>query len=290
MLTTIKKVWFLIILTSLPTINIIAQSNKNLYKHKVKEIKQISYDVKEGNPPTIIEDAFSGKENNFINDYIVNEICFDEHKNIIKNIQYRNDNKATSKTTAYLRNKNNNVLQEVLKTNSNDEIEELNIYKYDDNENIIGIKTYNKKNELIKSKFKKYDAKKNNIETIFKNIIRGSTQKFTFTYNKNNLKIKQISYYNKGCLKNKWTYSYDKNGNEIERVLEKSDRSTTKTVSQYDQMNNILVETTNNNKGEIQIVDYMYTYDRNNNWIRKDQNSRGKHKSKIWFRKIEYYK
>lgn len=247
-------------------------------KPTMKMVKEIIYKTDNG--------QLKNRSNLFDSNTDSYEI-FDKHEKVIEVGRYNPDGSIYEKTF-YVRCENGDVIKRTTENPSGD-VKRRWDYVYDSNNNLIKIKTYDSDDKLIQIQSNKVDQYGNSIEMILTSVKRNSERKYTYVYNEQGDKIEQIRYEPDGSLRDRRTYSNDKNGNEIEQVQYKSDGTTMKFVSEYDKMNNLIVQQWYNQEGEkAHQTSFDYVYDDNGNWITKKRSSDGV-LNMVWEREIEYY-
>ncbi|AGC78577.1 hypothetical protein LX97_02658 [Nonlabens dokdonensis] len=113
--------------------------------------------------------------------------------------------------------------------------------------------------------------------------------KYVCKYNFENKKIEQFRYKPDGSLKDRRTYSYDKDGNENVQYKFNPDGSYIKFESEYDSKNNLLVQNWFDEEGkQTHQTSFEYIYDKNDNWTTKKRSSNGE-LSMVWERLITYH-
>ncbi|WP_428741142.1 RHS repeat domain-containing protein [Tenacibaculum sp.] len=261
--------------------NLIAQSASDNLKPKMKKVKEILYIAKNG--------ELKSRENIFnsnIFSYVI--MAFDKNEKEIENGRYEKDGSLFEKTI-YLRNEKGNIIK-AMKKNSLNEIKNYSTYEYDSDNNMIEVKTYDSQNNLTNIESNKYDSNGNNIETLLKSTENGKGWKYVDKYNLENKKIEEFTYRPDGSLSERRTYSYDKDGNENIQFMFKPNGSYKKFVSEYDKMNNLILQNWYNEKDEqTHQTSFEYVYDKNGNWITKKRSSNGV-LNMVLERQIEYYK
>lgn len=276
-----KKITYLIILISFTlfsckTTKIV--SNKT-FKIQIKSIKEIL--SKPNNP--INKSLKSNRDSVFSVRYDTYQV-FSKNGMLIESVRYERDGSLYEKTKSVL-NKNGKLIKGV-KYNSKGEVKEK--WKYIYKENITEIDYYDSKGNLTNKQVDVSDDKGNNIEMSLINTKRNSVWKYVYAYNEKSEIIERLKYKPDGSLKDKRTYKYDEKGNKIEEYLYR-DEKVTKFISEYDKMNNMLVQNWFNEKGErTHQTSFEYVYDVNRNWITKKRSSNGV-LGMIWERNIKYY-
>lgn len=273
-----KHILLLGILISFSGTNLIAQSSKDSLKLTMKMTKEVLYNVeKEGLKSRV------GLFDSNLSSYMI----YDKNEKGIEHGQYERDGSLYEKTF-YERNEKGDALKAMQK-NSSDEVKSYWTYKYDSDNNMIEVKTYDSKNNLTNIQSNKYDEKGNNIEMLLKNPLNDKVWKYVYRYNSDNQKIEQFRYKPDGSLKDRRTYTYNEKGNEFEEFQHKPDGTIMKFVSEYDEMDNLTIQNWFNEQGEqTHQTSFEYVYDKNGNWITKKRSSNGVLKL-VWERKIEYY-
>jgi len=258
--------------------NLIAQSTKDSLKPKMRMVKEVLYKVENG--------ELKSRDNLFesnLNSYTI----YDKNEKPIEFGQYETDGSLYEKTS-YERNEKGDA-KKALKKNSSNEIKSYWTYNYDSQNNMIEVKTYDAENNLTNIQSNKYEENGNNVEMLLKSPESENGWEYVYKYNSDNKKIEQFRYKPDGSLKDRRTYNYDKNGNEYEQFQHKPDGTIVKFVSEYDEMNNLVVQKWYNEQGEqTHQTSFEYIYDDNGNWITKKRSSKGI-LSMIWEREIEYY-
>tara|TARA_R100001369_G_C3287513_1_gene163272 strand:- start:91 stop:471 length:381 start_codon:yes stop_codon:yes gene_type:complete len=124
---------------------------------------------------------------------------------------------------------------------------------------------------------------------VLKNSESDNGWKYVYKYNSDNNKIEQFRYKPDGSLRHRRTYNYNENGNEFEQFQNKPDGTIIKFVSEYDEMDNLIIQNWFNDHGkQTHQTSFKYVYDSNGNWITKKRSSKGV-LSMVWERQIEYY-
>ncbi|WP_188362524.1 hypothetical protein [Flavobacterium orientale] len=258
--------------------NLIAQSTSDGLKPKMKMVKEVIYKPENG--------ELKSRENLFksdLNSYTV----YDKNEKPIEFGQYETDGSLYEKTI-YERNEEGEA-QKALKKNSSDETKSYWTYVYDSNNNMIEVNTYDSENNLTNIQSNKYDENGNNIEMLTKSPESENGWRNVYKYDLDNKIIEQFKYKPDGSLKDRRTYSYDKDGNENTQFMFKPDGSFTKFVSEYDEMNNLLIQNWfNEQDDQTHQTSFEYVYDENGNWITKKRSSNGE-LGMVWERQIEYY-
>jgi hypothetical protein len=273
-----KYILLLGILISFSGTNLIAQSNIDSLKPKMKMVKEVLYKVENG--------ELKNREKLFDSN-ISSYIIYDKNEKVIENGQYERDGSLYEKTF-YERNENGDS-QKGIKKNSSEELKSQWTYEYDSDNNLTEVKTYDSENNLTNTQTNKHDKNGNNIEMLLTNHTRNTVWKYTYAYNDNGEKIEQFRYKPDGSLKDRRTYHYNKKGNEFEQFKFNPDGSYKKFVSEYDEMNNLTVQNWFNEKEEqTHQTSFEYVYDDNGNWITKKRSS-NRVLSMVWERQIEYY-
>lgn len=267
------------ILISFSGTNLIAQSNLDSLKPKIKMTKQALYKVENGH----LKNRDSVLISN-VDTYMI----YDKNEKIIENGQYNPDNGSLYEKTIYERNENGDAIK-AMKKKSSDDIKSYWTYEYDSNNNQIEVKTYNSENKLTRIQSNEYDENGNNIEMLLKSPESESGWKYIYKYNFANKKIEQFRYKPDGSLKDRRTYNYDKKGNEFEQFKFNPDGSYTKFASEYDEMDNLTIQNWFDENGkQTHQTSFEYVYDENGNWITKKRSSNGV-LSMVWERQIEYF-
>ena len=254
----------------------------NEYEKSIKSIKEI---LSKPDKP-IIKELNTNRDSIFaikFDTYVI----YSKNGKVIENSRYENDGSLYQKSKNEL--DENGKLIKGVRYNSKGEIKEKWNYIYDKNGNLTEVKYYDIEEDLTDIQLNVYDNKGNKIEMLRTNLKRNTVWKNTYVYNGHKEKIEQFRYKPDGSLKDRRTYKYNKKGNEIEQNLYKSDGSIIKFVSEYDKMNNLIVQNWFDEQGEqFDQTSFEYVYDENGNWITKSRSSNGV-LSMIWERKIEYY-
>jgi len=265
-------------LISLSGTNLIAQSNRDSLKPKMKMVKEVLYKVENGELKSR-DDLFESK----LNSYTI----YDKNEKPIEFGQYETDGSLYEKTI-YERNEKGDA-QKAIKKNASGKIKSYWTYLYDSNQNMIEVKTYNVENNVTNIQSNKYDENGNNIEMLLKRSESENGWKYIYKYNLDNKKNEQFRYKPDGSLKDRRTYSYDKDGNENIQFKFNPDGSFMKFVSEYDKMNNLTIQNWFDEQDEqTHQTSFEYVYDENGNWITKKRSSNGE-LSMVWERLIEYH-
>ncbi|WP_250432476.1 RHS repeat domain-containing protein [Hanstruepera flava] len=273
-----KYILLLGILISFSGTNLIAQSNSDSLKPKMKMVKEVLYKPENG--------ELKSRENLFETDLSSYKV-YDKNEKIIELGQYEIDG-SIYETTFYERDENGKALKTMQK-NSSGELKGYWTYTYDDNDNMIEVKTYDSSDNLVKIQSNKYDEKGNNVEMILKSPESENGWKYLYKYNFDNKLVERFRYKPDGSLKDRRTYSYDKDGNENLQFKFNPDGSFMKFVSEYDEMNNMTIQNWFNEQDEqTHQTSFEYVYDENGNWISKRRSSNGE-LGMVWERQIEYY-
>lgn len=276
---SMKYILLIGILISFSDLNLIAQSKDDSLTVKIKMIKEVSYKVEKG--------KLKNREGLFTSNIDIYKV-FDKNGKVIENRRYNPDGSIYEKTI-YERNKKGDAIKAV-KKNSSNKLKSYWTYEYDSNNNIIKVNTYNSENNLIRIQSNKYDNKRHIVEMLLITPGKGISWKYIYNYNVKGEKIKQFRYKPDGNLKDKRTYLYDENGNDILQIKFNPNGSYTKLVSDYDEMNNITVQSWLNEQDEkTNQTSFQYVYNEHKNWITKKRSSNGI-LNMIWEREIEYYK
>jgi YD repeat-containing protein len=258
--------------------NLFAQSNNDSIQPIIKMTKEYSYKYDEN-------DGFKSRDSIFPSNFDTYSI-YDKNEKTIENGRYNPDGSLYQKTY-YLRNKNGDAIKGISK-NSEDEIKSQWSYEYDDNKNLVEVLTYDSDSTLTNKQINRFDENNNQTEMINDDLKRGKTRKYEYKFNADGNKIEQIRYNPDGSLKDKRLYDYDEIGNETIQYLNRADGSKMKFVSEYDEMNNLLVQNWFDEKGEqTHQTAFEYVYDEQGNWITKKRISKGI-LNLIWERQIEY--
>ncbi|AZQ57282.1 hypothetical protein EJ994_00095 [Maribacter sp. MJ134] len=259
-------------------INLNAQTASDSLKSKIKMVKEVLYKPENGQLK---------KRENLFDSNISSYKIYDKNEKVIEYGKYKKDGTIYEKTF-YTRNEEG-VAQKTIKKNSLDELKSYWTSHYDSNNNLIEVKTYNSQNKLTNIQSNKYDEDGNNIEMLLKKPESENGWKYVYKYNFDNKKIEQLRYKPDGSLKDKRTYSYDEDGNENLQVKFNPDGSFTKFVSEYDEMDNMIVQNWFNEQDEQKHqTSFEYVYDKNGNWTSKRRSSNGE-LGMVWERLIEYY-
>lgn len=273
-----KYILLIGILFSFSGTNLIAQSTKDSLKTKMKMVKEVLYKVENGELKNR-DNIFESK----LNSYTI----YDKNEKPIEFGQYETDGSLYEKTI-YERNEKGDA-QKGTKKSSSDEIKSYWTYEYDSNENMIEVKTYDTGNILTNIQSNKYDENGNNIEMISKRPESENGWKYVYNYTSDKKKIEQFRYKPDGSLKDRRTYSYNKDGNENMQFKFNPDGSFMKFMSEYDKMDNLIVQNWFNEQNEqTHQTSFEYVYDQNGNWITKKRSSNGE-LSMVWERQIEYF-
>lgn len=273
-----KYILLLGILISFSGTNIVAQTTSDSLKPKMKMVKEVLYKVENGELKSR-DNLFESK----LNSYTI----YDKNEKPIEFGQYETDGSLYEKTI-YERNEKGDA-QKATKKNSSGEIKSYWTYEYDSNENMIEVKTYDAENNLTNIQSNKYDENGNNVEMILKRPESENGWKYIYNYTSDKKKVEQFRYKPDGSLKDRRTYSYNKDGNENMQFKFNPDGNFTKFMSEYDKMDNLIVQNWFNEQNEqTHQTSFEYMYDKNGNWITKKRSSNGE-LSMVWERKIEYY-
>lgn len=234
-----------------------------------------------------VEDGELRNRENLFDSNISSYTVYDKNGKIIENGRYEKDGSLYEKTF-YERNENGDS-QKGLKKNSSEELKSQWTYEYDVSNNLTKVRTYNSENILTNTQSNKLDKNGNNIEMLLIDHSRNSIWKYTYVYNDLGEKIEQFRYKPDGILKDRRTYKYNNKGDEFEQYKFNADGSYTKFVSEYDEMNNLIIQNWFNEKDEpTHQTSFEYVYDKIGNWITKKRSSNGV-LSMVWERQIKYY-
>ncbi len=278
--------------------------NKYFLKGKVKTIHSVIYDANVINdslvvkgPKKVIKRFFFNNET-FItfNEFgLVTEIQDNakHEKNTYNDIdklfitQYLDSNSNIFRKTIYKYDRTNRLKLELGYTREN-QIDYKLMYKYKNGKITSQVEKYLDDKEKYSTKYK-YDKTRNLIERVeyendsitsifkFKNDSLGRAIKVeefnsknvliktrTYEYNKNGLLTKILILNSKNILISKIEYTFDINKNLIE---EKETFENYSTYKQYNLMGDEILYVDEFIKGDIK--EFEYTYDKNNNWIKK---------------------
>lgn len=234
----------------------------------------------------IIKALKSNRDSVFTIKYDTYQI-FSKNGKLIENSRFENDGSLYQKSKNEL-DKNGKLIKGI-RFNSTGGIKEKWNYIYDKNENLTEVKYYSAEGELTNIQQNVYDKKGNKIEMLRTNLKRNTVWKDTYVYNGANKKVEQLNYKPDGSLKGRRTYNYNEKGNKFEELYYKPDGTIMKFVSEYDEMDNLIIQNWFNEQGEqTHQTSFEYIYDKNGNWITKKRSSKGV-LSLIWERQIKYY-
>jgi YD repeat-containing protein len=255
-----------------------AQSNNDNDKPIIKTTKEYSYKYDEN-------DGLKSRDSIFPANFDTYSI-FDENEKIIENGRYNPDGSLYQKTL-YFRDKDGEAIKGISK-GSNNEIKSQWSYEYDENKNLIEVLTYDSDSTLTNRQLNRFDYENSQTEMVTEDLKRNKTRKYEYKFDADENKIEQVRYNPDGSLKDKRIYQYDNNGNEKIQFLNRADGSKMKFVSEYDEMNNLLVQNWFDEGGEqTHQTAFEYNYDKHGNWITKKRISKGI-LNLIWEREIEY--
>ena len=193
-----------------------------------------------------------------------------------------------------------------------------NVFKYDENGNIIELSNYKadgKLNSTVKSTYDangklikeetflgdgktdlvstiKTDAKGNKIEQEdvrpMGNIL--FNYKYQYKYDEKGQLVERVAYRGNGSLLFKYVFKYDDNGNRTEWIQTNSDNAVIgKVVYKYNEKNNLTEQT--EYSGDVSVkakFTYSYEFDKKGNWIRQKKMQDGK-VVEVKERDIKYY-
>ncbi|PQJ17063.1 hypothetical protein [Nonlabens tegetincola] len=271
-----KKKLLLILLLVYSSSIIHAQNEEKSLQ--IKKTIQASYSTK--------RTAEMPRDSAFTNDFLERYDIYGDDEKIIEYGQY--DGKGTIYEISKIQKNENGKPVKGLTFDSKGNLKKYYTTMIDSTGNVTEFNSYNSKDELVYIQLNEYDADGNVTKRISKNPNSDKVYKTELIYNSDNEVIKQINYNSDGTVKDTRTYKYDHNGNEIESELERANGDYTKFVSEYDNMNNLLVQNWYDREGiKKHQTSFIYVYDNQGNWITKKRFSNGE-LSYVWERKIEY--
>lgn len=238
--------------------NSFAQSiDEDMSKPKIKTVKEISYLVEDSQ----IKDRNEVFETN--PDWITK---YDKNGKIIETIYYKKNGELLLKIV-YERDRKGEILKIIMK-NPSDNLKSYSINKQNKDKTIKEILTYNKDNKLIKIVSNKYNKEKKLIETLIKDSLNDKGWRKIYNYNIENKITEELQYKTDGLLIEKKTYFNIDNLNKTLQYSYKSDGSFKMIISEYDKMNNLILQKWINEKDEITSeACFEYIYDYYGNWI-----------------------
>lgn len=193
-----------------------------------------------------------------------------------------------------------------------------NVFKYDENGNMIELSNYKadgKLNSTVKSTYDangklikeetflgdgkidlvsaiKTDAKGNKIEQEdvrpMGNIL--FNYKYQYKYDEKGQQIERVAYRGNGSLLFKYVFKYDDNGNRTEWIQTNSDNNIIgKVIYKYNEKNNLTEQTEYSGDANVKAkFTYSYEFDKKGNWIRQKKMQDGK-VVEVKERDIKYY-
>lgn len=190
--------------------------------------------------------------------------------------------------TVYKRNKQGRA-ESGQKFNASKQLKSQWEYRYDSNDKLLGVKTFDQGRNLLFEQINTYDQEGNLVQMDQIHIANKTTRKTTYAYNAKGERIEQIRYEPNGDLKDSRTYAYDAQGNEIEQRFTGAQNNFIQFLSQYDEQNNLISQRWYTKAGEqTQHTTYTYAYDEFGNWTTKRRYSNGE-LNMVWERALEYY-
>lgn len=190
--------------------------------------------------------------------------------------------------TKLTKNGNGKLLKSTIYNNKN-ELKSYTTTIFNQHKNIVKYNTYNSDGTLDSFQENDYDDNGNIVSITSKLIKSNRVFKTTKRYNPKNQVIKQATYKPNGDIRYIRTFVYDEKGNEIESEMTRPNGDYTKFVSTYDERNNILTQYWYDKNGKQKHWNnWIYSYDKNDNWITKKRYSKGE-LGFVWERIIEYY-
>ncbi len=280
-----KKLTVLLCLFLLFKIN--AQKRTNHKKHNSFEsIKEVFYKINKENPPVEL-DHILNEPNLHLKSFSIKNTKFNKGQNITKSklIQVKKGKEISNITTTYERNKKKNISR-IIKENTNGEIEEKSVLTYNNYHKLLEVKTYDKKNNLLKTQKNYY---KYNLLIKREVINFDKKEKVKYFFDNKGFKTEQLNFPSDKKLKSKRTYKYDKNGNEIEQVVFKQNKITYKIISEYNKFNDLILKTYFDAEGNAtKKITYSISYNSQNDWIQKIEIF-NTIRTRTWAREITYF-
>ncbi|NQX78086.1 hypothetical protein [Gilvibacter sp.] len=192
-------------------------------------------------------------------------------------------------TTYYERNKAGKAIEGMV-IDQSEIVKNYWTCQYNSDNKLIEVLSYNSDDRLIQIQNNTYDANGNLIVMSMSDPDRNPQWKHEYKYNAKNQKIEQLRYLRDGSLKDRRTYEYNKDGQEVAQYkFNSKDDGYTKFVSTYDEMGNLIIQNWFDETGkQTHQTTFEYVYDPYGNWISKRRGSDGK-LNMVWEREIEYY-
>ncbi len=291
--------------------NIYSQKNDieemNL-KGKVKSLKKITYEVINKNneihkgeisknPSSHLyhvfnKDGFNTEVYNY--DTSNSELIFDTKNTFVYDYENRLKKKSTSLDGNLFSEKNyiydgRGNLTEMTEYNSLGKLLRTNKYIYDDKGNKINEIDFRPDGSLQYKSIYKYDDQGNKIEWSWYDSDLNLIYKWKYKYNDKGYFIWSKRYYSNGKSDLKTTYKRNSNGIMIEWKNFQNGVLIGKENYKDDERGNLIEQIISEQFGlDKKIITCKYTYDKNNNWIKRI-NSLDKKPMSITERTIEYY-
>ena len=126
-----------------------------------------------------------------------------------------------------------------------DKVKGKQIYKFDQQGNVVESALYKSDGSLNRKEADKYDSQGNKIEEAWYNSDGSLDWKYLYKYDSQGNKIEEAKYKSDGSLDYKYLYKYDSLGNQIERASYRSNGSLgIKILYKYDSQGNLIEQIT----------------------------------------------
>jgi len=189
---------------------------------------------------------------------------------------------------------NNGNIDSTICFNSEGKQTARNICKYNDNDLCIELRHIENDTSFNRTFYYKYDRNNRKIREI--TYIEASQYKFNtkMRYDKQDQLIRKIEYQHNSWKKEvTYDYGYDENGNLVEiNSYYHHTKSSYKDILEYNNQNNLVKQITYSNGKITEVYLYQYEYDSYNNWVRREQYLVGSEKEileKVDNNYYEYY-
>lgn len=242
---------------------------------------------------TITEGSYSFKRSGdltrekVLNEKINKKQFYNEEGILIEYWRYESDGIIYEKTK--LTKDNEGKLIKSITYDKDGNLKRHTTSQFDKKKKVLEYKTYDSKDELTSIQKNEYDANENQISFINTSVKSNRTFKTTSEYNSKNQLIKETDFKPDGTVKDTRTFKYDEKENEIESDLKRPNGNYTKFISEYDDLNNLILQKWYDKDGKQKHQNsFTYVYDDNNQWITRKRYSNGE-LGYVWERQIEYY-